>query len=253
MNKYNELLKHLALREIKSRYKQSFLGFFWVILNPFFQMVTMSFVFSFIIKFQTPGVPYSVFIFTGLLPWFFLANSTTSATEAFVGNSDLIKKIYFPREIFVLATVTAKTIDFLLAFVLLLLMLIIFKIPFTIYTLLFIPIFAIQFVFVYALSLLLATLNLFYRDVKYLFNLVLQLWFYFTPIIYATEFFPEKWRWIFKLNPMSVFINAYRQVLINGSVPNTSSLLISIGMSGAMLALAYYVFRKLEGSFADVV
>lgn len=253
MKQYNQLLKHLALREIKSRYKQSFLGFFWVILNPFFQMLIMSFVFSFIVKFQTPGVPYPVFIFIGLLPWFFLANSTTAATDTFVTNGELIKKIYFPREIFVLATVTAKMMDFFLAFILLLGMLIFYDLPFNLYTLLFIPIFAIQFVFVYALSLLLATLNLFYRDIKYLFNLILQLWFYVTPIIYATEFFPEKWRWIFKLNPMSVFINAYRQVLINGSMPNMSSLVISIGMSAGLLAVAYYVFRKLEGSFADVV
>ena len=253
MKQYNQLLKHLALREIKSRYKQSFLGFFWVILNPFFQMLIMSFVFSFIVKFQTPGVPYPVFIFIGLLPWFFLANSTTAATDTFVTNGELIKKIYFPREIFVLATVTAKMMDFFLAFILLLGMMVFYDLPFNLYTFLFIPIFAIQFVFVYALSLLLATLNLFYRDIKYLFNLVLQLWFYVTPIIYATEFFPEKWRWIFKLNPMSVFINAYRQVLINGSAPNMSSLLIAVGMSGGMLIIAYYVFRKLEGSFADVV
>lgn len=253
MRQYNELLKHIALREIKSRYKQSFLGFFWVVLNPFFQMAIMSFVFSFIVKFDTPGVPYPVFIFIGLLPWLFLSNATTSATDAFVGNGDLIKKIYFPREIFVLGTVAAKAFDFFLAFLLLLGMLVVYRIPFTPYMLFFIPLFAVQFIFVYALSLLLATLNLFYRDIKYLFNLVLQLWFYVTPIIYATEFFPEHWRWIFKLNPMSVLINGYREVLINGGIPNVPSLLIATGMSFGLLAFAYLVFRKLEGSFADIV
>lgn len=253
MKQYQELLKHITLREIKSRYKQSFLGFFWVVLNPFFQMVIMSFVFSFIVKFNTPGVPYPVFIFIGLLPWFFLANTTTSATEVFVDNGALIKKIYFPREIFVLGTMTAKAFDFFLAFLLLLAMLVFYQVPFTPYMLFFIPLFAIQCVFVYALSLLLATLNLFYRDVKYLYNLILQLWFYVTPIIYATEFFPEHWRWIFKLNPMSVLINAYRQVLINGALPNVASLLIALGISFGLLACAYFVFKKLEGSFADIV
>jgi ABC-type polysaccharide/polyol phosphate export permease len=229
------------------------LGFFWVVLNPFFQMAIMSFVFSFIVKFDTPGVPYPIFIFTGLLPWVFLSNATTAATESFVGNGALIKKIYFPREIFVLGTVTAKAVDFFLSLLVLLAMLLVYKITFTPYMLLFIPIFAIHFVFVYALSLLLATLNLFYRDIKYLFNLILQLWFYVTPIIYAVEFFPPQWRWIFKLNPMSVFINAYREVLINGDFPSVSSMLIASGISFGLLACAYYIFRKLEGSFADIV
>lgn len=253
MRQYNELLKHLALREIKSRYKQSFLGFFWVILNPFFQMLIMSFIFSYIIRFDTPGVPYPIFIFSGLLPWIFLSNATTSATDAFVENGSLIKKIYFPREIFVLASVAAKVIDFFLAYLLLLGMLLIYRIEFTPYMLYFIPIFIIQCIFIYALSLLLATLNLFYRDVKYLYVLILQLWFYVTPIIYATEFFPMKWRWIFKLNPMSVFINAYRQVLLNAAAPSLSSMLIATGMSLGILVCAYYVFKKLEGSFADIV
>jgi lipopolysaccharide transport system permease protein len=253
MQQYNELLKHITLREVKSRYKQSFLGFFWVVLNPFFQMLIMSFVFSFIVRFNTPGVPYPVFIFTGLLPWIFLANATGAATDAFIDNGSLIKKIYFPREIFVLATVTAKAVDFFLAFLLLLVMMLLYHIPFTPFMLFFIPLFAVNFIFVYALSLLLATCNLFFRDIKYLYNLILQLWFYVTPIIYATEFFPAQWRWIFKLNPMSVFINAYRQVLINGDYPNMSSMLIASGISFGLLALAYYVFRKLEGSFADIV
>jgi len=253
MRKYNELLKHIALREIKSRYKQSFLGFFWVILNPFFQMLIMSFVFSFIVKFSTPGVPYTVFILCGLLPWIFLTNSTTSATDAFAGNGELIKKIYFPREIFVLGTVAAKAVDFFLACLLLLGLMLFYHLPLTFALLYLVPIFAIQFLFVYALSLILATLNLFYRDIKYLYALVLQLWFYVTPIIYATEFFPAKWRWIFKLNPMSVIINAYREVIINGSAPSMSSMLVATGISLFLLGCAYMIFKKLEGSFADIV
>lgn len=253
MRKYNELLKHIALREIKSRYKQSFLGFFWVVLNPFFQMLIMSFVFSFIVKFDTPGVPYPVFIMCGLLPWLFLTNATTSAAEAFAGNGELIKKIYFPREIFVMGTVAAKAFDFLIACMLLFAMMIFYDSPLTFSLVYLIPIFIIQIVFVYALSLLLATLNLFYRDIRYLYALVVQLWFYVTPIIYATEFFPEKWRWIFKINPMSVIINAYREVIINGSAPNMSSMLIASGISLILLGISYTIFKKLEGSFADIV
>lgn len=118
---------------------------------------------------------------------------------------------------------------------------------------LFIPIFVIQFIFVFGLSLLLGALNLFYRDVQYFFNLVLTLWFYLTPVIYATEFFPEKYRWIFKLNPMSVFINAYREVLVGKGVLNIGSIAIGVIISLLIFIVSYRIFKKLEGVFADVI
>lgn len=249
---YWELLKHLALREIKARYKQSFLGFFWIILNPFLQMVILSFVFSLILRFEELGVPYPVFVYAGLLPWLFLSNSLTSAAGILVENKSLIKKIYFPREILILSTLLAKTFDFLLASVIFFLLMLWFKVTFTAYMLLFLPIFLIQFFFIYGLALFLSAVNLFYRDIQYLFNLILTLWFYLTPVIYAVELFPAKYRWIFKLNPMSVLINAYRQVLLGGSWPKFSSLGVGILISLAIFAISHRLFKKLEGTFADV-
>lgn len=248
-----ELVKHLAAREIKARYKQSFLGFFWVVLNPFFQMLIMSFVFSTIIKFPTLSVPYPLYLFAGLLPWLFLLNSTSSSLGVLVENSSLIKKIYFPREILVISTLVAKTFDFFLASLVFVLLLIWYGTPFTLFMTLFFPIFIIQFIFVFALSLLLSVLNLFYRDIQYLFNLVLTLWFYLTPVIYPVELFPDKYRWIFKFNPMSVFINAYRQVLFGGKWPNFGSLGIGILVSIVFFIIAYRFFKKLEKVMADVV
>lgn len=247
-----ELLKHLTLREIKARYKQSFLGFFWIVLNPLLQMLILSFVFSLILRFEELGIPYPVFVYAGLLPWLFLTNSLTSATGVLVENKSLIKKIYFPREILILSTLLAKTFDFLLASVVFLLLMLWFKIPFTAFMLLFLPIFLIHFFFTYGLSLFLSAVNLFYRDIQYLFNLILTLWFYLTPVIYAVEFFPEKYRWIFKLNPMSVLINAYRQVLLGGNWPKFSSLGIGILISFAIFVISHRLFKKLEGTFADV-
>jgi ABC-type polysaccharide/polyol phosphate export permease len=107
--------------------------------------------------------------------------------------------------------------------------------------------------FTFALSLFLSSLNLFYRDIQYLFNLILTLWFYVTPILYATEFFPEKYRWIFKINPMSVYINAYRQVVLVGDFPNLGSLSVGVGISLTIFVLSYRFFKKMEGTFADVV
>ncbi len=251
--KYWPLIKKLTLREIKSRYKQSFLGYFWVILNPFFQMLIMSFVFSHIMRIQGLGVPYPVFLYAGLLPWTFFATSLSSAMGSLVANSSLIKKIYFPREILVLSTLLAKTFDLSLSTLIFIALMVWFKVPITVFMTLFIPIFIIQFLFTFALGLLLASLNLFYRDVQYLFNLVLTLWFYLTPVIYSVEFFPARFRWIFKINPMSVFINAYRKVLLGGSWPSFSSLGLGVLVSAVFFIFSYYVFKKLEKEFADVV
>lgn len=248
-----ELLKHLTLREIKARYKQSFLGFFWIVLNPFFQMIIMSFIFSKVMRVQNLGVPYPVYLYAGLLPWLFFANSLTNATGSLVSNSQLIKKIYFPREVLVLSTLLAKTFDFCLASIIFLLLMIWYKVPFSPYMFLFIPIFMIQFLFTFGLSLFLSSLNLLYRDVQYLFDLILTMWFYITPVIYATEFFPAQYRWIFKINPMSVFINAYRQVLLTRSFPNWGSLFIGVTISLVIYVLARSFFKKMEGIFADIV
>lgn len=250
---YWPLIKHLALREIKARYKQSFLGFFWIILNPFFQMVIMSFVFSNVIKGFETGIPYPLFIYTGLLPWLFFSNSLSSAMGVLETNSSLIKKIYFPREILVLSTLVAKLFDFLLALLIFLIMLIFFKVPFTFYLFLLIPIFLIQFIFTFGLSLFLSSINLFYRDIQNLLNLILILWFYLTPVLYAVEFFPDQYRWIFKLNPLSVFINAYRQVIFGASLPSLSSLGVAVLISILLFILSYKIFKKLEGTFADLV
>ncbi len=251
--KHWELIKYLTEKEIKARYKQSFLGFFWVVLNPFFQMLIMSFVFSKVMRVNNLGVPYPVFLYAGLLPWLFFSNSLQNATEELVENASLIKKIYFPREILVLSALLAKAFDFALSTLIFVLLLIWYRIPFTPYMLLFLPLFLLQFLFTYGVSLFLSATNLFYRDVRYLLNLVVTIWFYATPVIYATEFFPVQYRWIFRINPMSVFINAYRQILLAGDLPNFPSLLIGVCVSLLIFILSIGLFKRLEGMFADVV
>jgi lipopolysaccharide transport system permease protein len=250
---YFPLIKKLTLREIKARYKQSFLGFFWIVLNPFFQMMIMSFVFSKILKMGNLGVPYPLFIYAGLLPWLFMVNSLSSAMNVFISDASLIKKIYFPREILVLSTLLAKTFDFFLSFLIFILMMIVFKVAFSPFILFFFLIFLIEFLFVYSLSLVLSAFNLYYRDVQYLFNLIITLWFYVTPVIYAVEFFPEKYRIVFQLNPMAVFINAYRQVFLGGDFPKWSSLGIGVLLSLILFFVAKKIFAKLEKNFADII
>ncbi len=251
--KYRELLNELTMREIKQRYKQSVLGYAWVILNPFFQMIVMSFVFSIIMRIPNLGVPYPIYLYAGLLPWTLFSNSLTSAANALVGNAGLITKIYFPREIFVISTILAKIVDFVLALSIFVVFMIFYHIPITWYILWVIPIFAIQQLFTYGLSLFLAAANLFYRDIQYLLSLIILIWMYLTPVIYSTELFPAKYRWIFQINPMSVIINAYRQVILAGDMPNLRSLAIALVLSVLLLIGGYKFFKKLEGVFADVV
>lgn len=251
--KYGELIKHLSLREIRARYKQSFLGFFWIILNPFFQMLIMSFVFSQIVRFSDLGVPYPIYLFVGLLPWTLFANSLGSTIGVLMENAALIKKIYFPREILIISTLAAKMVDFFIASIIFIGMMLFFQIPFSWHMLLFFPILFVQLLFTFGLSLFLSATNLLYRDVQYLFQLVLGLWFYLTPVIYPVELFPEQYRWIFALNPMAVFINAYRQVLLGQDIFNMSSFLIGLGVSILFLIISYTIFKKLEGIIADVV
>jgi len=251
--RYRELLNELTMREIKQRYKQSVLGYAWVILNPFFQMLVMAFVFSIIMRIPNLGVPYPIFLYAGLLPWTLFSNSLIGATNSLVGNAGLITKIYFPREIFVISAIMAKIVDFLLASTIFITFMIYFQIPATWNLLWVIPIFAIQQLFTYGLSLFLAAANLFYRDIQYLLGLIILIWMYLTPVIYSTELFPEKYRWIFQLNPMAVIINAYRQVILAGDIPNLRSLAIALVLSIFLLIGGYKFFKKLEGVFADIV
>jgi ABC-type polysaccharide/polyol phosphate export permease len=165
----------------------------------------------------------------------------------------LIKKIYFPREILVISSLLAKTFDFFVTGIVFLILLYFFHLPLTPYALFFFVIFIIQFIFTFALALFLSWTNLFYRDIQYLLSLILTLWFYLTPIIYPIEFFPEKYRFIFKFNPMSVFINAYRQVLLGGDFPRFESLAIGIAISLIAFLVSYSLFKKVEKNLADIV
>lgn len=248
-----ELTSELTKREIKQRYKQSILGYAWVILNPFAQMLVMTFVFSSLFRASSVGVPYAIYVYAGLLPWTLFSTALASATNSLVGNAGLLTKIYFPREIFVISTVLSKIVDFFLASTVFVALMIWFQIPPSLSLVWLIPIFVIQNIFTYGISLLAAAFNLFYRDIQYVMNLLIMLWFYVTPVIYPVEMFPDQHRWIFQINPMAVLVNAYREVLLNGDTPNLVGLGVALGVSLVLLGGAQWIFKRLEGQFADVV
>lgn len=252
--KWRELLVQMIGREVKARYKQSILGYFWIILNPFAQMLVMSFAFSIILRIPTNAaehVPYSVFLFVALLPWNLFANSLSYACGALVGSASLITKIYFPRTILVLSTIAAKIIDFGLALSVLILYMIFYKIEINANILWVLPIFMIQQIFTLGLALFLAAANLLYRDIQYLLSLVIVLWFYITPVIFPTDLIPEQYRTIMQFNPMAVIINAYRQVVLAGGSPNLTSLGLALSLSMVVLFIGFSYFKSREKIFAD--
>lgn len=251
--KYQELLLNLVRREISQRYKQSILGSAWVILNPLSQLLVMTFVFSNVLKVPSLGVPFIIFLSVGLLPWNLFANSLAFSSQSLVTNSNLITKIYFPREIFVYATIIAKIVDFFFASLLLVGFLIIFKMSVDLMILWLPLIFLIQIIFTSGLALILAALNLFYRDIQYLLTLILTLWMYLTPIIYPVEVIPLEFRPLLALNPMAVIINAYRQVILAHKPPNFQSLGLATLLALITFFIGYSIFKKLEGQFADYV
>ncbi|HPJ17010.1 MAG TPA: ABC transporter permease [Candidatus Woesebacteria bacterium] len=252
--KWKELLWQMVGREVKARYKQSILGYFWVILNPLAQMLVMSFAFSLILRIPTnssSNIPYSIFLFVALLPWNLFANSLSSATNSLVNSSTLITKVYFPRTILVLASIISKLVDFVFALSILVIYMIIYQIPISFNIFWTIPIFLIQQIFTVGLSLFFSAANLLYRDIQYLLNLLLVLWMYATPVIYPADIIPSKFKLIFQLNPMAVIINAYRQTILGGGLPNFYSLLIALVVSLIILVIGFSYFKSREKVFAD--
>lgn len=252
--KWRELLWQMVSREVKARYKQSILGYFWVILNPLAQMLVMSFAFSIILRIPTNAagnIPYSIFLFVALLPWNLFATSLSSATSSLVNSSSLITKVYFPRTILVLSTIFAKIIDFLFASTILIVYMFAYHIPITFNILWIFPIFFIQQIFTLGLSLFFAAANLIYRDIQYLLNMIILLWMYASPVFYPVDLVPEKYRIIYQLNPMAVIINAYRQTILGGGEPSYTSLSIAFVLALIVLLLGLAYFKSREKIFAD--
>ncbi len=245
------LLLQLIQREIKARYKQSIIGYFWVLLNPLLQMLVYTFVFSIVFRFPSE-IPYPVFLFSALLPWTLLQTAISSGTSSLVVNDVLLKKVSFPREIIPYSSVFAKLIDFLFASIIFIFMMIAYRLPFLDTTIIFIPLFFIQMILITGIVLLLSAFNLFYRDVQYLANLVLMVWMYLTPVVYPLAMVPSQYVWLYKLNPMVGIIEGYRSALF-GYPFEPTIIYWSLFLSVSIFILGFTVFKKSEKVFADIV
>lgn len=249
---YKYLLFQLTLREIKGRYKQSIVGYFWVLLNPLMQLLVYSFVFSVIFRFPLNNIPYPIFLFAGLLPWIYFQTSLTASTLSLIDNSNLIKKVNFPRETLLYSVISARAIDFFFAASLLIIFMLFNHMPMRLSMIFVLPLFLLQVLLMTGLSLLLATFNLFYRDVQYLVNLILMLWMYLTPIVYPLSLVPNAYIGIYKLNPMVGIIEGYRSALF-GLEFDKGTIFISLLTSVIIFIFSYIIFKRSEKVFADIV
>lgn len=248
-----DLLWAWTSRNIRARYQQSLLGWFWAIMQPAAQVAIFSVVFTFFVPIDTGSIPYPVFSYVAVVPWTLLASALPDMTDSLVVNMGLVTKIYFPREILPVAAVLARLMDFGVAACLLAILMLIYRVPVFLPGWIFLPvILGIELMLILGLGLACAALNVFFRDVRSLLTLGLQLWFYASPIIYPVTLVPENLRTLYFLNPMAGVIEGFRDVLLNGRVPGPY-LLVSAVTAFAVFVVGYWLFKRLEFQFADIV
>ncbi len=250
---YRELLYFLIWRDVKVRYKQTALGAAWAIIQPFMTMVVFSLFFGRLAGIPSDGVPYPVFAYTALLPWQFFANALTQSGNSLVGSQNLITKVYFPRLVIPIAAVAGGLVDFGIAFVVLLGMMLYYGIAPTL-AILTLPLFLIlALALALGVGLWLSALNVIYRDVRYTLPFLTQFWLFATPIAYPSSLVPEQWQALYGLNPMAGVVDGFRWALLGTTTPSWSLLFVSGAVVAILLVGGLYYFRRTERGFADVV
>jgi homopolymeric O-antigen transport system permease protein len=250
--RYRELLYFLIWRDIKVRYKQTLLGAAWAIIQPLFAMLLFTLFFGKLAGVPSDNIPYPLFAYAGLLPWTFFANAVTSSSNSLVGSTSLITKVYFPRVIIPAAAVAAGLVDFAIAFLLLLVLLVYYGISPS-WNMLLMPLFIIQTTLLaLGVGMWTAALNVKYRDVRYALPFMIQLWLFASPVIYPLSMIPGTWRWVLTLNPMTGIIEGSRASLF-GTAFDWAAIAVSVGVTLVVLVYAAYSFRRVEDSFADII
>lgn len=244
----------LALRDLRVRYKQTLLGVSWAVVQPLATMVVLHIFFGKVMGMadRVGGVPYPVFLYAGLLPWTLFANAVTGSSNSLVGNAHILSKVYFPRLLLPLSATIVPVIDYCIAFVVLVGLMLWFQVPLSLGLLWLAPLILSTVIAVLGVGILLASLTVSYRDFRYVVPFMLQLWFFMTPVIYNIGFIPERYRWLMNLNPMAGTIDAFRAAVL-GQPVNVGAWLVSTAVACLTLLIGLVWFAKLERKFADVV
>ncbi len=248
---YRDLLITLTVHRIKVRYKQSLLGPAWAVLQPLAMMLIFAAVFSVIARVPTNGQPYAVFAYAGLLPWTAFASALTTGSGALVSHAPLVTRVYFPREILPLTYVAAALFDLVVASSVLLLLLAYYGIGLTPEVFWVIPILIVLTGLATGVSLVLAAVNVRFRDVGVAMPLLLQFWMFASPVIYPLEAVPARWRSLYLLNPMAGLVDGFRKAVLDGVAPDLVALGGAALVTAAMLPVAYLWFKHVDATMAD--
>jgi len=252
--RYRELLYFLTLRDIKVRYKQTVIGAAWAIIQPFMTMIVFTLFFGGLAAIPSDGLPYPIFSYAALVPWTFFANGLTLSANSLVGSSNLIKKIYFPRLVIPIATIFSGGVDFVLAFVVLIGLMLFYGIVPTA-NVIFLPLFLLlAFVTSLGVGLWLSAMNVQFRDVRYVVPFLTQFWLFITPIAYPSSLIENDiLRALYALNPMTGVVEGFRWALLGTDTAPGPTILISAAVALVLFVTGLFYFRRMEKSFADVV
>lgn len=247
---YRAMIGSLVKRDLKGRYKGSLLGFFWTFLNPLLQLLVYTLVFSAIMR---SGIEdYYMFLFVALIPWMFFSMSLAGGASCILMQQDMVKKIYFPREVLPISYVTSQFVNMLLSFVVIFLVMLVGGYTFNPLAILCLPIVMIvEYMMALGFAMTLCGITVYFRDLEYLMGIIVMAWQFLSPVLYSVEQVPDDYQWIFFLNPMTPIIQAYRDILYYAKVPTLSTLLSAIGLGIVMLIIGWIVFDKLQKHFIE--
>lgn len=250
---YLELLMNLTKREVKGRYSQSFFGVAWAIVQPLSAMIVFTIVFSRVAGMPSDGVPYPIFAYAALVPFFFFSNSVSSGTLSLITYRNIVTKTYFPREIVPLAQVCSRFIDFFAASAFYAGFMAYYRIGLGPWALMAPAFFGLLILFTVGLTLLTSAINVFYRDVNPVVQIALQMWLYLTPVAYPLSHTSPRLRWLFVLNPLTAIVEGFRSSLIFNRAPDWSIVSISASITVVLFACGFVTFKKMDKYFADVI
>lgn len=251
--KYRELFYFLTKRDIKVRYKQTVLGGLWAIIQPFCTMVVFSIFFGRLAKLPSDGIPYPIFVYAGLLPWTYFANSITNSGNSLVGSANLITKVYFPRVIIPASASLAGLLDFFIAMTILFVMMVYYGLYPGIEIVILPFLIGLTFLCAVGVGLWLSAMNVQYRDIRYAIPFIIQIWMFVSPVIYPASLVTERYKWVLALNPMGGVINAFRACVLGHKSVDWMILCVSTMTILVLFFSGLYYFRRMEKTFADVV
>jgi lipopolysaccharide transport system permease protein len=253
LTEYGDLLRTLSAHRISVRYRQTVLGITWAVLQPLLMMTIFAIVFSRLAKLPSDGAPYPLFAYVALLPWTFFATSVTNATGSLVNNTQLITKIYFPREVLPVTYIVAALFDFSLGLLALAALMAWYEAPVTSAVLYLVPLVLLLAAWALAMSLLLSAAQVRRRDIGVALPVLVQAWMFVSPVIYPLSVVPEPWRPLYLLNPIAGIIDGFRNALLRGEPPAAEPLVYAVTVTALVLPAAYLVFKRTEATMADVV